>query len=79
LDYIVSLAFVCYNGPDLDTQPRRVSWLLTRRKVNTTMAEAIGTIASVAQLVHLSGTILAGGYGFLSTVARAPSEIRSLL
>lgn len=43
------------------------------------MAEVIGIIASVAQLVHLSGTLLAGGYGFLSTVAHAPSEIRSLL
>jgi hypothetical protein len=39
----------------------------------------IGLLASVAQLVHLSGTLLAGGYGFLSTVSRAPSEIRSLL
>lgn len=43
------------------------------------MAEVVGVIASVAQLVHLSGTLLAGGYGFLSKVARAPSEIRSLL
>jgi hypothetical protein len=43
------------------------------------MAEVIGLLASVAQLVHLSGTLLAGGYGFLSTVSRAPSENRSLL
>jgi hypothetical protein len=43
------------------------------------MAEVIGIVASVAQLVHLSGTLLAGGYGFLSKVARAPSEIRGLL
>jgi hypothetical protein len=43
------------------------------------MAEVIGVVASVAQLVHLSGTLLAGGYDFLSKVARAPSEIRSLL
>jgi hypothetical protein len=43
------------------------------------MAEAIGIIASVAQLVNLSGTLLAGGYGFLSQVARAPAEVRSLL
>lgn len=43
------------------------------------MAEAVGAVASVAQLVHLSGTLLAGGYGFLSKVVRAPTEIRSLL
>jgi hypothetical protein len=43
------------------------------------MAEVIGVIASVAQLVQISGALLAGGYGFLSTVSRAPSEIRSLL
>jgi hypothetical protein len=43
------------------------------------MAEVIGVVASVAQLVHFSGTLLAGGYGFLSKVVRAPSEIRSLL
>jgi hypothetical protein len=43
------------------------------------MAEIIGVLASVAQLVHLSGTLLASGYGFLSTITRAPSEIRSLL
>jgi hypothetical protein len=43
------------------------------------MAEVVAVIASVAQLVHLSGTVLAGGYGFLSQVARAPTEIRSLL
>ncbi|KAI4613221.1 hypothetical protein J4E83_007633 [Alternaria metachromatica] len=43
------------------------------------MAEIVGTVASVAQLVQLSGALLAGGYNFLSKVARAPSEIRSLL
>ncbi|KAJ4352365.1 uncharacterized protein N0V89_007713 [Didymosphaeria variabile] len=43
------------------------------------MAEVIGVVASVAQLVHLSGTLLAGGYGFLAKVTRAPTEIRSLL
>ncbi|KAH6878928.1 hypothetical protein BKA58DRAFT_466538 [Alternaria rosae] len=43
------------------------------------MAEVIGTVTSVAQLVQLSGALLAGGYNFLSKVARAPSEIRSLL
>jgi hypothetical protein len=43
------------------------------------MAEIVGVIASVAQLVQFSGTLLAGGYGFLSKVARAPSEIRSIL
>ena len=43
------------------------------------MAEVVGAIASVAQLVHLSGTLLASGYGFLTKVVRAPSELRSLL
>ena len=43
------------------------------------MAEIIGTVASVAQLVQLSGALLAGGYSFLSKVTRAPSDIRSLL
>lgn len=43
------------------------------------MAEVIGTVASIAQLVTLSGQLLAGGYGFLSKVTRAPSEVRSLL
>ncbi|KAF2260185.1 hypothetical protein CC78DRAFT_37302 [Lojkania enalia] len=43
------------------------------------MAELVGTVASVAQLISLSGELLAGGYGFLAKVARAPSEIRSLL
>jgi hypothetical protein len=43
------------------------------------MAEIIGTVASVAQLVQLSGALLVGGYSFLSKVAQAPSEIRSLL
>jgi adenosylmethionine-8-amino-7-oxononanoate aminotransferase len=43
------------------------------------MAEIVGTVASVTQLVQLSGALLAGGYSFLSNVARAPSEIRGLL
>ncbi|KAH4197368.1 hypothetical protein HBI24_158410 [Parastagonospora nodorum] len=43
------------------------------------MAEVVGVAASVAQLVHLSGTLLAGGYGFLTKVARGPNEIRGLL
>ncbi|KAF2118171.1 hypothetical protein BDV96DRAFT_597044 [Lophiotrema nucula] len=43
------------------------------------MAEIVGTVASVAQLVSLSGELLAGGYGFICRVVRAPSEIRSLL
>jgi len=43
------------------------------------MAEAIGLVASCAQLIHLSGTLLAGGYSFLSQVSRAPTEMRSLL
>lgn len=43
------------------------------------MAEALGLVVSVTQLVQLSGSLLAGGYGFLSKVARAPSEMRSLL
>ncbi|KAF2869516.1 hypothetical protein BDV95DRAFT_498197 [Massariosphaeria phaeospora] len=43
------------------------------------MAEVVGAVASVTQLISLSGTLLAGGYGFLSRVARAPSEIRGLL
>ncbi|KAF1837531.1 hypothetical protein BDW02DRAFT_627945 [Decorospora gaudefroyi] len=43
------------------------------------MAEVIGTISSIAQLVDISGALLAGGYSFLSKVARAPTEIRSLL
>jgi hypothetical protein len=43
------------------------------------MAEIISTVASVAQLVQLSGALLIEGYSFLSKVAQAPSEIRSLL
>lgn len=43
------------------------------------MAEAIGLVASVAQLISLSGALLAGGYSFLSTISRAPAEIRTLL
>lgn len=43
------------------------------------MAEILGIVASVTQLIELSGSLLAGGYGFLSKVIRAPSEMRSLL
>lgn len=43
------------------------------------MAEVIGTVASVAQLVQVSGALLVGGYSFLSATVRAPAEIRSLL
>lgn len=43
------------------------------------MAEILGIVASVTQLIELSGSLLAGGYGFLSKVKRAPSEMRSLL
>lgn len=43
------------------------------------MAEVVGVIASVAQLLHLSGTLLASGYGFLSKVSNAPAELRGLL
>lgn len=43
------------------------------------MTEVIGAVASVAQLVQLSGALLAGGYGFLAKAVRAPAEIRSLL
>jgi hypothetical protein len=43
------------------------------------MGEVVGVIASVTQLVQISGTLLAGGYGFLSRVSKAPSELRTLL
>lgn len=43
------------------------------------MGEVVGVVASVAQLVQISGTLLAGGYGFLSKVSKAPSELRDLL
>ncbi|KAF2467414.1 ankyrin [Lindgomyces ingoldianus] len=43
------------------------------------MAEALAIVASVVQLVQLSGQLLAGGYGFLSRVSNAPAEIRYLL
>jgi hypothetical protein len=43
------------------------------------MAEVLGTVASITQLIDFSGTLLAGGYTFIAKVVRAPSEIRSLL
>ena len=43
------------------------------------MAEIVGTVASIVQLVQLSGSILVTGYGYLSKVSKAPSEIRELL
>ncbi|MCJ1456462.1 hypothetical protein MMC28_006823 [Mycoblastus sanguinarius] len=43
------------------------------------MAELIGTISAVASLVDLSGKVLSVGYGYLSKVARAPTEMRTLL
>jgi hypothetical protein len=43
------------------------------------MGEVVGVIASIAQLVQISGTLLADGYGFLSKVHKAPSELRGLL
>ncbi len=41
--------------------------------------EGIAAASSVAQLIDLSGKILAAGYGFLAKVARAPAEVRMLL
>ena len=41
--------------------------------------EAIGSAASIVQLISLTGSVLASGYNFLSKVKRAPSEIRTLL
>jgi hypothetical protein len=43
------------------------------------MAEVLGIVAAVTQLVHFSGEILTVGYGFLSKLSRAPLEIRDLL
>ena len=43
------------------------------------MAEAVGTVAAVVQLVELSGKVLCAGYGFLSTVIDAPGRLRNLL
>jgi len=43
------------------------------------MAEVIGIVASVAQLVQISGEILTFGYGFVAKVSRAPTEMRQLL
>ncbi|KAF2816739.1 uncharacterized protein BDZ99DRAFT_492706 [Mytilinidion resinicola] len=41
--------------------------------------EAVAAIASIGQLTQLSAQILAGGYGYLAKVARAPSEVSELL
>jgi hypothetical protein len=43
------------------------------------MAEILGIVAAVTQLVHFSGELLTVGYGFLSKISRAPLEIRDLL
>ncbi|KAL9110201.1 MAG: hypothetical protein Q9227_005262 [Pyrenula ochraceoflavens] len=43
------------------------------------MAEALGAASAVAGLLSLSGSIIAEGYTFLSTVYRAPKELRDLL
>ena len=40
---------------------------------------AVGTVASVIQLVQFSADILAAGYGFLAKASRAPAELRQLL
>lgn len=41
--------------------------------------DAIGAASAIAGLVSLSGGILAKGYTFLSSVHRAPQELRELL
>ena len=43
------------------------------------MAEILGAIASITQLLQMSANILTTGYGFLSKVIHAPEEIRQLL
>lgn len=43
------------------------------------MAEIIGSVSAVVSLVEFSGRILSLGYGYLSKVSRAPSEVRLLL
>lgn len=43
------------------------------------MAEIIGSVSAVVSLVEFSGKILSLGYGYLSKVSRAPSEVRLLL
>jgi hypothetical protein len=41
--------------------------------------EAAGSAATILQLVSFTGEVLIAGYGYLSKVQKAPSEIRSLL
>jgi hypothetical protein len=41
--------------------------------------EALGSAATVVQLISFTGDVLVRGYSFLSKVKRAPSEIRVLL
>jgi hypothetical protein len=56
--------------------------MLQKTAATESMAEVLGLVgvaASVAQLVQISGTVLISGYGFLSKVTRAPSEMRELL
>ena len=43
------------------------------------MAEALGAASAVAGLLSLSGKVLAEGYDIISTVHRAPKELRELL
>jgi hypothetical protein len=41
--------------------------------------EAIGSAATIVQLVSFTGKVLVLGYGYLSRVKKALSEIRALL
>jgi hypothetical protein len=41
--------------------------------------EAIGSAATIVQLVSFTGEVLVLGYGYLSRLKKAPSEIRALL
>jgi hypothetical protein len=41
--------------------------------------EALGSAATIVQLVSFTGEVLVLGYGYLSRVKKAPSEIRALL
>ena len=43
------------------------------------MAELIGAVSAIASLVDFSGKILVFGYGFIAKVARAPTEVRTML
>jgi hypothetical protein len=41
--------------------------------------EALGSAATLVQIVSFTGEVLVLGYGYLSKVAKAPSQIRALL